>query len=116
MSEEPPTNPPPPETPPDESKFRSPDSIDVGCMVGLALILIFLPVSLYVGAPLAVLGIAAAALAWGLMRITPRELRNAIGAGKVWTIWFIFLILLEVGIGLYLKYLGHFGGDMIRYD
>lgn len=80
-------------------------------MVGLAMILLFLPVSLYVGAPLAVLGIAAAAAAWGLMHITSKRLKNAIGNGKVWFIWFAVLILIEVGVAVWIYYNEKFGGD-----
>ena len=105
MADEP--NSPQPPVPP----FRSPDSIDVGCMVGLGLILIGLPVSLYVAAPVTVLVITAAVLAWGLMRLTPKRIRNTIGYGKVWCIWFAILVVIEIVVGLYLDYLSSHGGN-----
>ena len=91
---------------------RSPEGIDVGCMIGLALILILLPVSLYVAAPLAVLGIVAAVLAWGLMRITPQKWRDTIGYGRVWLAWFVLLILVEAAVGFWIKYENQNGGEM----
>jgi hypothetical protein len=77
---------------------------DVGCMIGLALILILLPVSLYVAAPIAVLGIAAAAAAWGLMRATPKTLRTKMGIYTVFWFWFAVLILLEISVAVFIKY------------
>ena len=77
---------------------------DVGCMIGLAMILIFLPVSLYVAAPIAVLGIAAAAAAWGLMRLTPKPLRTRIGVYPVFWFWFAVLILFEISVAVFIKY------------
>lgn len=113
MSEDPSPRPTPeslPALPAEEA--RSPEGIDVGCMIGLALILILMPVSLYVAAPLTVLGIVAAVLAWGLMRITPQKWRDAIGYGRVWLVWFILLILVEAAVGFWIKYENHHGGEM----
>jgi hypothetical protein len=99
MSNEPTPAPIPPPAP-TPSFERS----DVGCMIGLALILILVPVSLYVAAPLAVLGIAAAATAWFLMRCTPKAIRNKLGIYKVFWFWFAMLILLEISVAVYIKY------------
>lgn len=99
MSTEP-TSAPTPPTDPNPAFERS----DVGCMIGLALILIVVPVSLYVAAPMAVLGIAAAGVAWGLMRCTPKSLRDKVGIYKVFWFWFVMMVLLEVSVAVFIKY------------
>ena len=73
-------------------------------MIGLALILIFVPVSLYVAAPIAVLGIVAAGAAWGLMRVTPKSLRDKLGVYPTFWIWFALLVLLEISVAVYIHY------------
>ena len=103
-----------PAPPPSSPAPRSPDQIDFGCMVGLALILIVLPVSLYVAAPVAVLGIVAAVLAWGLMKITPQRLRTPIGTGRVWLLWFLLLVLIEIGIAAWIHFQNQSGGEMLQ--
>lgn len=86
----------------------------MGCMVGLAMALILLPVSLFMGAVLATLGIVAAVAAWGGMRLTPRKIRESWGVGRVWLAWFILLVLVEVGVAGYIKYRNDHGGDFTR--
>jgi hypothetical protein len=97
------TEPTPAPTPPADPNPAFERS-DVGCMIGLALILIVVPVTLYVAAPMAVLGIAAAGVAWGLMRCTPKVLREKVGIYKVFWFWFIMMVLLEVSVAVFIKY------------
>lgn len=102
--------------PPNDARppFRNPDEVDMGCVVGLAMALIVLPVSLFMGAVLATLGILAAVAAWGGMRLTPRKIRDSWGVGRVWLAWFIFLLLIEVGVACYIKYATRHGGEFTR--
>ncbi len=101
-------------TPPDSTTTTTQpalpsERIDLGCMLGLAMIIILLPVSLYVAAPVAVLGIAAAICAWGLMRLTPRALRAKLGVYPTFWLWFTVMVLLEIGVAGYLHYQDSFG-------
>jgi hypothetical protein len=86
-----------------ETTYRHPDSIDTGCLVGLGVVLLLLPV-FYIAAPVTVLLIVAAVSAWGLMRVTPKRLRERFGPYRIWGAWFGLLVLIELIIGLLIKF------------
>jgi hypothetical protein len=73
-------------------------------MLGLALIIILVPVSIYVAAPLAVIGIVSAGLSWCGMTITPTVIRKRFGSGKVYAAWFILCVLLVIATAAYIKF------------